>query len=129
MALDDGKRILLIEAEDVLAEITAFRLELLGYRVERAASSPEAFAAVERQRPDLILINMLLPGINGFDATDHFKNDQRTSDIPVLALSNNADLDQVQRAFECGAADFLVVPYNPAVLEEKIQRLLEPAAG
>ena len=127
VALDNGKSILLVESDPTLGDITAFRLELLGYRVERAADAAAAFEQVERERPDLILIDLMLPGISGFDATDHFKNDERTAHIPVVAMSSNADLDEVQRAFACGVQDYLVVPYSPAALEQKLERLLEPA--
>lgn len=127
MALDNGNTILLVESDPTLGDITAFRLELLGYRVVRAADAAEAFEHVERERPDLILIDLMLPGVNGFDATDHFKNDERSAGIPVVAMSSNADLDEVQRAFACGVQDYLVVPYSPAVLEQKLERLLDPA--
>lgn len=117
------KRILLLEAEPILAEITAFRLELLGYQVDRASSANEAFDAIDQQRPDLIMVDMLLPGSNGYDVIDRLSNDERTTGIPVMALSSNADLDEVQRAFLCGAKDYLVIPYDPVVLEEKLEKM------
>ena len=122
MNRDRTKRILLIEDDSTLAEITAVRLELLGYQVARAANAGEAFGIVEQQSPDLILIDTQLGGSVGYDIAEHLKADERTAKTPIVALSTSADLDDVQRAFDSGVADYLVVPFDPAVLERKLEQ-------
>lgn len=122
-----AKRVLLIEDEPMLAEITAFRLELLGYEPVRAASAAEAFAAVEQSLPDLVLVDTQLGGSTGFEIAEHLKTDTRTAKIPIIALSSSADLDDVQRAFSSGAEEYLVVPFDPAVLEKKLEQVLASA--
>lgn len=120
-------KILLIENEPTLAEITAFRLELMGYRVEQVASGEEALKTICHEAPDLIIIDLLLAGEDGFVLADRLASDERTHGIPLMALSSRADLDDVQRAFSAGVKEYLVTPYDPSVLEQKLEKLA-PAA-
>ncbi len=123
----DSPMILLIEDEPVLAEVTGFRLELLGFEVETAASSEEAFQAIQRVLPEAILLNLGSPDMDGLALTERLSNDPRTSPIPIMAISDNADLDEVERAFAAGAKDYLVIPYDPTMLQEKLEKLLQQA--
>jgi CheY-like chemotaxis protein len=122
----DQLKIVLAEEDPTLAEITSFRLELLGYRVECVASAAALFDSVEREPPDLIILDMYLHDINGFVVAQRLATDERTSRVPIMAFSTSGDLDDVERAFTAGAKEFIVTPYDPAVLERKLQALLEP---
>jgi CheY-like chemotaxis protein len=121
-------RILIVEEDAILADVTAFRLELLGYQVETVHSAEDALEAVSRCRPDAILVDLALPGIGGIELTNRLSNDPETSAVPLMVLSASSDLKEVQRAHAAGANDFLVIPYDPTVLEEKIAELLLQAA-
>lgn len=121
----DSPLILLIEDEPVLAEVTGFRLELLGFEVETVASSEEAFRAIQRRLPEVIILNLGSPDMEGLALIERLSNDPTTSPIPVMAISDNADLDEVQRAHAAGAKDYLVIPYDPSMLEEKLGKLLQ----
>jgi CheY-like chemotaxis protein len=94
----------------------------MGYRVECVESAEAALEAIETEPPRLIVIDLLLGRAEGFQIADRLSNDERTAAIPVMALSNSADLDAVQRAYTAGVEDYLVVPFDPAVLEEKLER-------
>ena len=118
-------RILLVEEEPVLAEVTGFRLELLGHEVQTVSTGEMALAALEQQLPDAILMNLTLPDMTGIELTNRLSNDERTSGVPVIVLSYESDLAQVERAHAAGAKDYVVVPYDPAVLEDKLERLLD----
>lgn len=120
--------LLIVEEEATLAEVTAFRLELLGFSVQVARNAEEAFPLLKQQKPDLMIVDLKLPGAGGIAFIEQLASENETAAIPVLALSFDAELEQVQRAFSAGASDFLVAPYNPAVLEEKVERLLAEAA-
>ncbi len=109
----DSPKILMVEDEPVLAEVTGFRLELLGYEVETVASSEETFKAIQRRQPDVIILNLGSPDLNGLALTERLSNDPTTSPIPIMALSDNANLDEVERAYAAGAKDYLVIPFNP----------------
>jgi len=121
--------VLVVEEDGVLAEITAFRLELLGYQVEIAESAGVALEGLARRLPDVIVLNLSLSGTNGLEFVNQLSNDVRTSRIPVLVLSTTGDLNEVQRVYAAGAKDYVVIPYDPAVLQHKIERLVDPAGA
>ncbi|MAD80747.1 MAG: two-component system response regulator [Planctomycetaceae bacterium] len=116
------KRILLIEPEAVLAEVTAFRLELHGYAVETVDAIENAFRIATEQEFDMILMDLSLPGSGGQDLLEKLSSDETTSSIPVMVLSADADLDQVQKVVAMGAVDFLVVPFDPEALVDKVTK-------
>jgi CheY-like chemotaxis protein len=123
------KSILLVEPEGVLAEITAFRLELLGYKVEVVASADEALKCVSKMMPDLIITDLVLNGANALGLLETLSSREDTKDIPTMVLSLDADLDRVTTVHQSGASDFLVVPFQPEVLQEKVARLLARPRG
>ncbi len=120
------KRILLIEEEAVLLEITSFRLELLGYQVATQTTADGALAWLNDSVPDLILLGYL-SDVGPVELLNRVSDDPRTSDVPLLFLSANSDLDEVQRAYNAGADEYLLTPYDPLVLERKVQGLLAAA--
>ena len=120
------KRILLLEEEPALLEITAFRLELLGYEVEAHVTADSALAWMTDHLPDLIAIGYL-SDMDPVELLNRLSDDQRTSDTPLLFLSANSDLDEVQRAYNAGADEYLLTPYDPLVLERKVHGLLAAA--
>jgi len=120
----ESASILLVEDEPTLRDITAFRLELLGYEVVQVDSAQAARAQMDQDLPGLIILDIALDGGEGLELLDALSNDPRTSHVPVLVFSSVADLDDVQRSYAAGADDFLVTPYDPAVLEGKIESLL-----
>ena len=121
-------KILLVEEDPTLREITAFRLELLGYDVVKQESAELASEWLKTNLPTLIIVDQLLPDADGFELLNRLSNDVRTSDIPVMVLSANSDLDDVQKAYNAGADEYLVTPYDPFMLESKIHRLVSVAA-
>jgi CheY-like chemotaxis protein len=120
---DRTPQILFVEEDPILMEITAFRLELLGYEVVRQPSAERAIEWLNTQLPTLIVVDQVLPGMDGIEFINRLSNDTRTSDVPVMLLSTNGDLDDVQKAYNAGADDYLVIPYDPMVLESKVERL------
>lgn len=121
----DNQTVLLVEGDEILAEITSFRLELLGYRVRHEASAESALACIQQTPPALIILDLYLPGLDGVELINRLKADDSTAKIPLMIFSVDADLTVVERAFAAGADDYVVIPYDPAVLQEKIVRLLE----
>ena len=116
-------QILLIEGDPTLLEITAFRLELLGYAVETLDSAERALEWLSDKLPSLIIVDHVLPGIDGIEFINRLSNDTHTSDVPIMFLSTNGDLEDVQKAYNAGADEYLVIPYDPMVLESKVERL------
>lgn len=120
---DNEKTILLIEEDATLREITRFRLELLGHEVVAFGSGDAGLTWLLEQLPDAIVIGHFLPDMDGVEMIDRLSNDMRTSEVPVMLLSPHAELEDVQRAFNAGADDYLVTPFDPLMLEQKLARL------
>jgi CheY-like chemotaxis protein len=121
-------QILLVEEDKTLLDITAFRLELLGYAVVPHQSAERALEWLRDNLPSLVIVDQVLPGMDGVEFINRLSNDTRTSEIPIMFLSTNADLEDVQRAYNAGADEYLVIPYDPLVLEAKVERLANATA-
>jgi DNA-binding response OmpR family regulator len=117
-------RILLIEEDETLADVTAFRLELSGYEVDVVHSAHDAFEAIETQVPSIIITDLVLPDIDGCEFISRLTNDKRCDQVPVMVFSTNTALDQVEKAYAAGAKQYLVTPYDPTVLDERVESLL-----
>jgi CheY-like chemotaxis protein len=124
---DRTPQILFVEEDPILMEVTAFRLELLGYEVVKQQSAERAIDWLKEQLPTLIIVDHVLPGIDGIEFINRLSNETRTSDIPIMLLSTNGDLEDVQKAYNAGADEYLVIPYDPVVLESKVERLATAA--
>lgn len=118
--------ILLLEEEPTLLDITAFRLELLGYKVTTMTAAEAATLWLRDNLPDLIAVGHLTD-VESAEFLNTLSNDPRTSELPKVYLSASSDLEEVQRAYNAGADEFLVTPYDPLVLEKKFEGLLTAA--
>jgi CheY-like chemotaxis protein len=121
------RKILLIEEEPTLLDIAAFRLELLGYDVETCDGADRALAWLTSNLPDLIAVGYLA-GMDPVEFLNRISDDPRTSETPILYLSANSDLDEVQRAYTAGADEYLLTPFDPLILEKKVEGLFAAAA-
>ena len=127
MAQQDAT-LLLIEEEPTLRDITAFRLELLGYTVITKNTADEANLALMGKLPDLIVVGHVAE-MESVEFLNHLSNDARTSELPIIYLSGSSELEEVQRAYNAGADEFLVTPFDPLVLEKKVIELLNASAA
>jgi CheY-like chemotaxis protein len=116
-------QILLVEEDPVLLEVTAFRLELLGYGVILQQSGEAALEWLREHSPTMIIVDHALSGMDGIEFTNRLSNDTRLNEIPIMIVSTKSDLEDVQKAYNAGADDYLVIPYDPMVLESKVERL------
>jgi len=121
----DGELILVVDDFQDARDMYAEYLEYAGYRVATAANGAEAVEKASRERPDAILMDLSMPFMDGSDATRILKADERTREIPVLALSGHAiDSDPVKKAEEAGCDDFVSRPCMPEDVEQRLRRLL-----
>jgi CheY-like chemotaxis protein len=115
--------ILLVEEEPILREVTGFRLELLGYEVACCEGAHQAQEWLQQQLPRLIVVGQVAEA-DSIEFLNQLSNEPKTSEIPVIFLSSSSDLEDVQKAYNAGADEFLVTPYDPQVLENKVQGLI-----
>jgi two-component system, cell cycle response regulator DivK len=103
------------------------RLERRGFQIVMALDGAEGVSMAESEKPDLILMDMSLPVLSGWDATRSIKSNPETQRIPVIALTAHAMETDKQRALEAGCDDYDTKPINLSVLLEKIEKLLHLA--
>ena len=117
----NGKKILFVEDDDALAGVYLVRLQAEGFEVRRVANGEEALAAATEYKPDLILLDVMMPKVSGFDVLDILRNTPETANLKVVmltALSQEADR---KRAQELGVDDYLVK--SQVVITDVIDRL------
>lgn len=117
------KRILLIEDEEEIAALIKLQADILGYKLHVEVDGINGYRAAEREKPDLVLLDLLLPGENGLDVCRKMKNNPETRNIPLIILSaKKEDLDVVL-GLELGADDYVTKPFSPKVLFARIKAI------
>ena len=117
--------ILVVDDNTSNRDVLARRLTREGHKVVTAANGAAALADVARQDFDIILLDLLMPGMSGFEVLRHLKATERTSHIPVIVISALDELDSVVRCIEAGAEDYLTKPFNPILLRARVGASLE----
>lgn len=123
--------VFVVEDDPSQREVLAYNIEAEGYRVVTAASGDEALIAVKDERPDLVVLDWMLPNVSGIEVCRQLKRDVQTAKIPVIMLSARSEEDDRVRGLETGADDYIVKPYSVAELLARIRtqlRRTRPAA-
>jgi CheY-like chemotaxis protein len=116
--------ILIVEDNEASRDALARRLERRNYRVLQAADGQQAVTMALAEKPDLVLMDLGLPGVDGWDATAQIKMDRETRHIPIIVLSAHATPNDRHQALAAGGDDFDAKPVELARLLEKMERLL-----
>jgi DNA-binding response OmpR family regulator len=109
--------------EDIL-ELVAFRLERSGYIVLRAHDGEEALRLAREEQPDLVVLDVMMPKLDGFEVTRRLRADAATSSTPIILLTARAQDADVQMGFDAGADDYLRKPFSPQELRARVQAIL-----
>lgn len=119
-------KILLVEDDKFLRELLAGKIRKEGYTVVEAITGEEGLSKTKEERPQLILLDLVLPGMGGFDVLDAVKKDPQVSGIPVIILSNLGSREDIDKAMALGAREFMVkAHHSPQDIIEHIRRGLE----
>jgi CheY-like chemotaxis protein len=119
-----AKKILVVEDEDLIAKVLSIRLEGLGYKVVTAFDGEEGLAAVRKERPDLVILDIGLPKIDGNTLCELIKSDEATKGIRVIMLTGKRLMGDMESAFTAGADFYLNKPYEWPRLLGHIQKLI-----
>lgn len=119
-----GEKILLVEDNAVNRRLAEFLLRSNGYQVLAATTAQEAFDLLKAEKPDLILMDIQLPGMNGLDVTKRLKEDPATRDIPVLAVTSYAMKGDREKALAAGCAGYITKPIDKTILLKEVAALL-----
>lgn len=122
-------RILAVDDEVALTELVRYHLVRAGHRVTVAGSGWEAIESVRRDPPDLILLDLMLPDLDGFGVCEILRQEPATATIPVVIISAWASPDTRNLGLELGALDYLTKPFSPHELVERVNRLVGARAG
>jgi two-component system phosphate regulon response regulator PhoB len=117
-------RILVVEDEPDIAALIAYHLTREGFRVETAPTGTDAIAAVGRVVPDLLILDLMLPGMSGDEVLKELRNEPPTESLPVLILTAKKQQEDRIRGLEMGADDYLTKPFSPRELVLRVQAIL-----
>ncbi len=119
-------KILVVEDDKFLRELITQKLAREGYDVKEAVDGEEGVVKVKEEKPDVILLDLILPGIDGFEVLAKIKEDPEVENIPVVILSNLGQRDDVERGLKLGAVDFLIkAHFTPGEIIEKIEKIMK----
>lgn len=120
-----AQRLLLVEDDSFLAGMYVTKLTMEGFEAELASDGKLGLEKAKKMKPDLILLDVLLPKMNGFDVLRELKNDPTTKNIPVILLTNLGQKSDVVRGLDLGAVDYLIkAHFMPSEVVEKIKEVL-----
>jgi DNA-binding response OmpR family regulator len=109
--------------EDIL-ELVVFRLERSGYTVLQARDGAEAFELAQASKPDLAVLDVMLPKMDGFELTRRLRENESTRRMPIILLTARTQEGDVERGFDAGADDYIRKPFSPQELRARVQAVL-----
>ena len=123
MDMMSRQSVLVVEDEEDIMEVIRFNLEKEGYEVNQALSGEKALQVIENNLPSLVLLDLMLPGINGLDLCRIFKQNDRTKAIPVIMLTAKSEDADIVAGLEMGAEDYITKPFSPRVLVARVRTI------
>ncbi|GAB2723598.1 phosphate regulon transcriptional regulator PhoB [Halomonas garicola] len=123
-----AQTVLLVEDEVSIREMLAVALEMADYRVLEAGNAQDAHAMIVDQRPDLVLLDWMLPGVSGIELARRLKRDAATAELPIIMLTANSEEDNKIQGLEAGADDYITKPFSPRELMARLRAVLRRAA-
>jgi two-component system, OmpR family, alkaline phosphatase synthesis response regulator PhoP len=122
--MSQKKRILLIEDEEDIAALIKLQGEISGYKIYVEVDGINGYRTIEREKPDLVILDIMLPGQNGLDVCRKMKNNPELKNIPVVILSAKGEELDLILGLELGADDYVTKPFSPKVLFSRIKAVL-----
>lgn len=118
---------LVVDDDPDVCDLVSFKLEQLGYEVRRAGNGDEAMREVAAVMPDVVLLDIMMPGRSGLDVLAHWRAEPSTAQLPVVMLTARAQEYDVERGFALGADDYIVKPFSPRDLANRVDAVLARA--
>ena len=116
--------ILIVDDEEDIIELIKYNLKTEGYVILTAGTGEQALKTARKSLPDLIVLDLMLPGIDGLDVTRHLKNNDQTADIPIVMVTAKGEESDVVTGLELGANDYISKPFSPRELVARIRAIL-----
>lgn len=120
----DSPLILLIEDNPVIIKLVSYKLKKIGYRFEHRDNGKDGLDAVKKMRPDLLILDVMLPSMNGFEVLRQIRSDEEISDTKVIMLTSKNRTEDLEKGFSMNVEDYMDKPFKPAELELRIKKVL-----
>ena len=124
-----GEYVLAVDDEEDILELIRYNLEKDGFRVNGITSGEKALEAVRRDPPDIILLDLMLPALSGFEVCRRLKADSETRGIPIVMLTAKGEESDIVAGLELGAEDYITKPFSPKVLIARLRAVLRRREG
>lgn len=123
-------KILIVEDDSFLVDMYTTKFELEGFQVISAEDGEKGLELAQSERPHVILLDILMPKMDGFTTLEELKKDDATKDIPVILLTNLGQKEDVKKGFELGAAGYLIkAHFMPSEVVDKIKKILQESSA
>ncbi|MBS3133141.1 response regulator [Candidatus Woesearchaeota archaeon] len=120
-----GKKILVVDDELNVRKLVSFILTSNGYSAIEASDAEEGIEKAKQEKPDLIVLDVMMPNMDGFEAAQKLRSGKKTKDIPILMLSSRAQFEDKMKGIDAGAMDYITKPFDRNEFLEKIKECLE----
>lgn len=129
--MDKKVKILVVEDEADIRELIAFNFEISSQNTEvfRAKDGEEAIVIAKKEHPDIIILDVMLPEMDGFEVCRNLKENRSTREIPIIMLTARSDDSDVVKGFEIGADDYITKPFSPKILIARVQAIIRRKNG
>jgi DNA-binding response OmpR family regulator len=118
--------IFVVDDDPDVRELVEYKLLQQGHDVQSAADGQEALRLVRGAKPALLLLDVMMPGLSGFDVLKELRADEATKSLPIIMLTAKAETNDVERGLALGASDYMIKPFSPRELMNRIQAHLVP---
>lgn len=122
--MSSSKKVLIVDDEAPIREMIAVALEMAGYECMEAESANQAHALIVDNKPDMVLLDWMMPGTNGIDFARRLRKDEMTSDIPIIMLTAKGEEDSKIKGLEAGVDDYITKPFSPRELVARLKAVL-----
>jgi two-component system phosphate regulon response regulator PhoB len=122
-----NEKILIVDDEEDVLELVRYNLDRSGYQIETATSGEDALSKARKSLPDLIILDLMLPGMDGLEVCKKLKNDVKTEQVPIVMLTAKGDESDIVTGLELGADDYITKPFSPKILIARVRRILHRA--
>jgi DNA-binding response OmpR family regulator len=120
------RKILIVEDDRFLRELMVRKLKMENFEVVEAEDGAEGLKKIKEEKPDLVLLDLILPEMDGFEVLEQKRKDEEIKDIPVIILSNLGQKEEIDRGLQLGAKDYLVkAHFSPSEIIEKVKLFLQ----
>ncbi len=127
--LNQPLNVLIVDDDEMNRDTLARRLRQQGCRYEMAENGAEAIAMIQPQKYDLVLLDIMMPEVDGYSVLSHLKNDPELKNLPVIMISAVEEMESVMKCMELGADDYLTKPLDPKLLKAAVDRCLRSKAA